>query len=88
MQKIVLYRYIRPDGGVTVSPIKPECEYAELFRLIASDGCILTDGETYATCTDTNNYSAWDEVEETECGHDEATEDDYRNALREMGVEV
>ena len=87
MQKITLYRFNRPDGGVTVSPVKPETDYTELFRLVADEGMVLTDGETVTYCTDTENPGAWSEVEDTE-NPDEATAEDYQNALREMGVEV
>ena len=85
MQTITLYRFIRPDGGVSVSPVKPDVEYTELFRLVADDGMILTDGENYTSCTDTDNPDIWSEVVDTE---NEATAEDYQNALREMGVEV
>ena len=87
MQKITLYRYIRPDGGVTVSPVKPDCEYTEMFRLIADDGMILTDGENQTTCTDTDAPDKWSESPDAE-NPEQATEADYQNALREMGVEV
>lgn len=66
MQKITLYRYIRPDGGVTVSPVKPDCECAEMVRLVADDGRMLTDGFTNTSCVDTDDPSAWKEEENTE----------------------
>lgn len=66
MQKITLYRYIRPDGGVSVSTVKPDAEYTEMTRLVADDGYILTDGINYVGCTDTDNPSAWSEIEYTE----------------------
>lgn len=87
MTSIPLYRYIRPDGGVTVSPRKPSVDYTELTRLVADDGYTLTNGETVTTCTDTDNPGAWSEVPDTE-NPNEATETDYQNALREMGVDV
>lgn len=85
MQTIPLYRYTRADGGVTVSTVKPSVDYTELFRLVADEGYILTDGVSYTSCTDTDNPSAWSEVPGAD---DEATAEDYQNALREMGVEV
>lgn len=90
MQKITLYRYARPDGGVSVSPVKPDGEYTELFRLVADEGMILTDGTTRTTCIDTDTPDAWQEVEAEETGADpnEATEADYQAALAEMGVDV
>lgn len=66
MQIIKLYKYHRPDGGVTVSPVKPDREYTELSRLVADEGMTLTDGETFTTCTDTDNPSAWTEVVDPE----------------------
>ena len=62
MQKITLYRFNRPDGGVSVSPVKPDCEYTELTRLIADEGCTITDGVTVCECVDTDNPGAWAEV--------------------------
>lgn len=87
MQTIPLYRYIRPGGGVTVSTVKPDTEYTELSRLVADDGFILTDGETFTACTDTDNPSAWSEVVDTE-NPEEASATDYQNELRRLGVEV
>lgn len=90
MQKITLYRYARPDGGVSVSPVKPDGEYTKLTRLIADERMELTDGTTRTTCIDTDTPDAWQEVkaEETGADPDEATEADYQNALAEFGVEV
>lgn len=62
MQTINLYRYIRPDGGVTVSPIEPDVEYTVLYRLVADEGYILTNDTTYAPCIDTNTPGEWSEV--------------------------
>ena len=62
MQIIPLYRYTRPDSGTTVSPVKPDCEYTEMFRMIADEGMELTDGATTSSCVDTDNVSAWQEV--------------------------
>ena len=66
MQTIPLYRYIRTDGGVTVSAVKPDTEYTELYRIVADDGYTLTDGTNYTSCTDTADPSAWSEVEDNE----------------------
>lgn len=70
MQKITLYRFIRPEGGVTVSPVKPKGEYTELYRLVADEGMVLTDGENFTTCTDTDNPDVWSEVADTEGEHE------------------
>ena len=70
MQTINLYKFIREDGGVTVSPVQPECEYTPMYRLVADEGKLLTkDGENFTTCTDTDIAEGWHEVdapEETE----------------------
>lgn len=87
MQKIILYRYTRQDGGVTVSTVKPDTECTEMTRLVADEGYSLTDGNTTTSCIDTDNPDVWSEVEETE-NPDEATAADYQAALRDMGVEV
>ena len=64
MQTITLYEYKRADGGITTSPIKPECEYAEKVRLVADDGKALTkDGTTLTSCVDTDTADGWYEVD-------------------------
>lgn len=91
MWTITLYRYIRPDSGVSVSTVKPDVEYTELTRLVAGEGYILTDGVNHTSCIDTDYPDAWVEVVdtgETDSDPDEATEADYQDALREMGVKV
>lgn len=64
MQIFPLYRYNRPNGGMTVSPIKPNCQYIETFRIIADEGMELTDGIVFVTCIDTDDISKWQEVSE------------------------
>jgi hypothetical protein len=67
MQIINLYRYTRKDGGITVSPNKPKCEYTEMYRLIADDGKVLTqDGESITSCIDTETADGWYEVDEAD----------------------
>ena len=91
MKTIPLYRYKRPGGGVTVSTVKPDSEYTELARLFADEGYTLTDGVNYTSCIDTDYPGAWVEVVDTgeaDSDPDEATEADYQNALRELGVDV
>lgn len=78
-----LYRYIREDGGVTVSPNMPDVEYTTLTRLVADKGKLLTkDGEVRVRCVDTYNVDEWYEVDSEE----EATEEDYIEALGRLGV--
>lgn len=66
MQTITLYRYTRPDGGVTTSPIAPPdgTDYGIRYRLIADEGKTLTDGTTTTTCTDTADPVIWTEIDD------------------------
>lgn len=66
MQKITLYKYTRADGGTTVSPVKPECEYTEMVRLVADEGKALTNGETVTSCVDTDSAEGWTEIDAPE----------------------
>ena len=64
MQIVSLYRYIRDDGGVTVSIDKPECEYTEEYRLIADEEKMLTlDGKNLCGCVDVKSIEGWYEVD-------------------------
>lgn len=59
-----LYRFTREDGGTTVSPNKPECEYTTLYRLIADEGKAVTkDGENLFSCLDVDSVDGWNEVD-------------------------
>lgn len=66
MQTITLYRYTRPDGGITTSPIAPPdgTEYETRYRLIADEGMALTDGTTTTACTDTDEPAKWTEIDD------------------------
>ena len=58
-----MYRFKRADGGVTVSPIKPECEYTEMSRIIADNGKVVTkDGVNCYGVVDTKSTEGWYEV--------------------------
>lgn len=87
MQTIKLYKHERENGGTTVSPNMPECEYTEMVRLVADEGKVLTkDGVNTTTCTDVESVEGWYEVDDPEGAPDDATEEDYINALAELGV--
>lgn len=62
MKVKTLYKYTREDGGVTVSPEKPNCEYTELYRLIADEGMELVKDDIHTYCIDTDNIEGWEEV--------------------------
>lgn len=67
MTVITLYRYERADGGITVSPNKPDCEYTERYRLIADEGKFLTkDGIDLYSAIDTDSVDGWREITEEE----------------------
>lgn len=63
MQTITLYRYTRPDGGISVSPIKPNVEYTEMVRLVADEGKALTDGTNTTICIDVSSAEGWTEID-------------------------
>ena len=66
MQVINLYRYIREGGGTTVSTTKPDGEYTTLFRLVADEGMLLTNGTITTSCVDALDTSVWAEIVNTE----------------------
>lgn len=57
-----IYRYIK-DGKTTVSPVKPEADYTETYRVIAEDGMAITNGVIECECIDTDNPSEWHDCE-------------------------
>ena len=64
MQILTLYKYKRESGGTTVSPVRPDCEYTEMVRLIADEGKALTlDGENLTFCVDVDTADGWREVD-------------------------
>lgn len=64
MQTIKLYKYTRADGGVTVSPIKPDTEYTEMYRLVADEGKALVNGKITTICIDVKSIDGWTEIDE------------------------
>lgn len=71
MQIVNLYKYIREDGGTSISPNKPSGEYTEMFRLIADEGKAITNGDTVTSCIDVKSTDVWVEIDD---GVNEATE--------------
>ena len=72
MQIINLYKYAREGGGTTVSPNKPNTEYTEMYRLVADEGKMLTNGIVTTPCTDVESVEGWEEIDSPI--EDEATE--------------
>jgi hypothetical protein len=68
MKTKALYRFIRDDGGVSVSPIIPEDKkYTVMVRLVADEGKALTkDRENFYTVVDTDSPLGWEEMEHKE----------------------
>lgn len=66
MQKIILYKHTRSDGGITVSPVKPDCEYTILYRLVADEGNILSNDKEETACVDTETPEEWSEIENSD----------------------
>ena len=63
MKIIMLYKYIRDDGGTTVSPVKPDCPYTIKYRIVADEGKILTNGIKRTGCIDVDTVDGWDEID-------------------------
>jgi hypothetical protein len=63
MEIIILYRLIRPDGGITVTPIEPEQYKSTLYRLVADEGKILVNGDVETECVDTDSAEGWIEID-------------------------
>jgi hypothetical protein len=75
MRHIKIYKFKRQDGGLTVSPNKPEGEYTEGVRIIADPGKAITkDGVNFYPAKDEDSLDGWYEVdapEEEEDGNNE-----------------
>lgn len=65
MQVIPLYRYNRPAGGTTVSPVKPPdgTEYESCFRIVADEGMMLVNGDVQTACADVDSLDGWQEIQ-------------------------
>ena len=82
MQIINLYKYIRDDGGTTVSPVKPNIEYTEMFRLIADEGKELVNGDIRTSCIDVESTEGWSEID-APITNDEDDDKTYSGLLEE-----
>lgn len=62
-----------------------------ITTLKADDGMYFTDGESFVTTVILGkdaDGAQWYEITEEEAAADDATDEDYQEALREMGVKV
>ena len=67
MEIVTLYRFKRESGGITESPDKPNVtDYTTRYRLIASDGKLLTNGTTETYCIDVDSADGWSEIDDPE----------------------
>ena len=90
MKKINLYRYEDANGVVVVTPTpRAETDIVSRIRLIAEEGCILTNDEMETVAIDVmlNEVDSWSEKEFSEDQSDlmlketEITIENYRVAL-------
>lgn len=89
MQITPMYRYTRPDGGASVSPIKPDVEYTSMCRIVADEGKLVTqDGVNVYPCVDADSSDGWYEVEDTNVEESVDSDEvkDMRAALDVLGV--
>lgn len=85
MKVIDLYKYVRPDGGVTVSTIEPTCEYTRMVRLVADEGKALTlDGVSFSVSSDVNSTDGWYEVDAPADYSDEVTDEEFLSMISEV----
>ena len=78
-------------NGVSLSPVYAEGRTESRYvRLIADEGRAITDGDTVTVCVDVLRIDTdrWADCDMPDEAPEEATEADYQNALRNMGVEV
>jgi hypothetical protein len=69
MKKINLYRYEDANGVVVVTPTpRVETDIVSRIRLIAEEGCVLTNGETETAAIDImlDDVGSWSEKEFSE----------------------
>ena len=63
MQKINLYRY-KGEGGTVDTLVKLPMEYEEMYRLVADEGKVLTNGDVITTVIDipVADLEKWSEI--------------------------
>lgn len=67
MEIRTVYKYDRGNRKITVSPAKPDCDYTEMYRIIAGEGMSVTqDGVSFYSCVDTDSAEGWIEEESKE----------------------
>ena len=67
MQIKTIYRFIREDGGTTITTERPAANYTICYRIIADNGKALTlDGTVLHDVVDTDSTVGWYEVNRPE----------------------
>lgn len=84
MQIIPLYKYEREEGGITVSPMKPDGTYTEMFRIVAEEGMVLVNGDIVTSCTDVESLDGWGEVVGGEDGDEEVSGEELLHMVEEV----
>lgn len=83
-----LYRYENTDGSYSISPIQnEETDMPYMFRVIADEGKVLTDGIDTTPCTDTHTPEIYTETDAPPEPTPEEELQDAKNALNILGVE-
>lgn len=82
-----LYRYENTDGSISISPIqREETDTPYMYRVIADEGKVLTDGTNITPCTDTHTPEIYTEIDEPPEPSPESELEDAKNALNILGV--
>lgn len=82
-----LYKYENTDGSYSVSPIqREETDIPYMFRVIADEGKILTDGINTTPCIDTHTPEIYTEIDEPPEPSPESELEDAKEALNILGV--
>lgn len=66
MPIIPVYKYRRQDGGITVSPVKPNKKNTKMYRLVADEGKVFVNGDAVTTCLDVDSPDGWTEIDNAE----------------------
>ena len=88
----MIQKALYTGNGVSLSPIWAEGRTESRYvRLIADKGMAITNGDAVTVCVDVLAEDAqnWRDCKMPEAEDpEEATEADYQNSLREMGVRL
>lgn len=89
MFKKELYEY-KENGKTKISMIKPSCEYTLMYRLIAEEGCLVTDYLTFSECIDikVEDLYLWHEVYKDDINKEVSQMDDLTNSINTLKGET